>query len=81
MLNVIEYENQAALENNNGTPGYLYTNSYKLNSGEAVNTFDQGKIYRMDIRFTEDDLQHQERCLDITLNIARWIVVNVIPEF
>lgn len=81
VLNVIEYENQAALEENNGTPGYLYTNSYKLNSGEAVNTFDQGKIYRMDIRFTEDDLQHQERCLDITLNIARWIVVNVIPEF
>ena len=81
VLNVIEYENQAALENNNGTPGYLYTNSYKLNSGEAVNTFDQGKIYRMDIRFTEDNLKHQERCLDITLNVAKWVVVNVTPEF
>lgn len=81
VLNVIEYENQAALENNNGTPGYLYTNSYKLNSGEAVNTFDQGKIYRMDIRFTEENLQHQERCLDITLNVAKWVVVNITPEF
>ena len=81
VLNVIEYENQAALAENNGTPGYLYTNSYKLNSGETVTTFDQGKIYRMDIRFTEDNLKHQERCLDITLNVAKWIVVNVTPEF
>lgn len=81
VLNVIEYENQAALAENNGTPGYLYTNSYKLNSGETVTTFDQGKIYRMDIRFTEDNLKHQERCLDITLNVAKWVVVNVTPEF
>lgn len=81
LLNVIEYENQAAFDADNGTPGYLYTNVYRLNSTEPVTTFEPGKIYRMAIRFNEDDLQHQERCLDISLNIAEWIVINVTPEF
>ena len=81
LLNVIEYENQAAFDANNGTPGYLYTNVYRLNSTEPVTTFEPGKIYRMAIRFNENDLQHQERCLDISLNIAEWIVINVTPEF
>lgn len=81
VLNIIEYENQKAYDEKNGTPGYLYTNVYKLNSTEPISTFEQGKIYRMAIRFTEDDLLHQERCLDINLKVAEWIVVNVIPEF
>ena len=81
LLNVVEYENQEALDAKNGTPGYLFTNKYRLNSNEEVSSFEPGKIYRMDIRFTEEDLQHQERCLDITLNIAKWIVINVNPEF
>ena len=81
LLNVIEYENQTAFDADNGTPGYLYTNVYRLNSTEPVTTFEPGKIYRMAIRFNEDDLQHQERCLDISLNIAEWIVINVTPEF
>jgi hypothetical protein len=81
LLNVIEYENQAALEANNGVPGYLYTNTYRLNSTEAVTTFEPGKIYRMNINFKEDDLQHQDRCLDITLEVAKWLVINVTPEF
>ena len=81
LLNVIEYENQTAYDANNGAPGYLYTNVYRLNSTEPVTTFEPGKIYRMAIRFNENDLQHQERCLDISLNIAEWIVINVTPEF
>lgn len=81
LLNVIEYENQQAFEEGNGTPGYLHTNIYRLNSSEPVTTFEPGKIYRMEIRFKEDDLQHQERCLDINLKVAEWIVINVTPEF
>lgn len=81
LLNIIEYENQQAFEENSGTPGYLYTNIYRLNSTEAVTTFEPGRIYRMAINFQEDDLQHQERCLDISLKIADWIVINVTPEF
>lgn len=81
LLNIIEYENQEAFEANNGTPGYLHTNVYRLNSTEQVTTFEPGKIYRMAIKFAEDDLQHQERCLDIDLTIAKWIVINVNPEF
>ena len=49
---------------------------------EAKNgTFEPGKIYRMAINFSEDDLKHQERCLDINLKVAEWIVINVTPEF
>ena len=81
LLNVIEYENQQAFEEGNGTPGYLHTNVYRLNSSEPVTTFEPGKIYRMEISFKEDDLQHQERCLDINLKVAEWIVINVTPEF
>lgn len=81
LLNVIEYENQAALLANNGTPGYLYTNTYRLNSTEVVTTFEPGKIYRMNINFNETNLQHQDRCLDITLEVAKWVVINVTPEF
>ena len=83
LLDVIEYENQEAFEGGpeNGTPGYLYTNVYRLNSNEQVTTFEPGKIYRMAIRFKEEALQHQERCLDINLKVAEWIVINVTPEF
>lgn len=81
LLNVIEYESQEAFDANNGKPGFLHTNVYKLNSSEPVTTFEPGKIYRMAIRFSEDNLKHQERCLDISLNIAEWIVINVTPEF
>lgn len=81
LLNVVEFENQAALEANNGTPGYLYTNTYRLNSTEEVTTFEPGKIYRMNINFNETNLQHQDRCLDITLEVAKWVVINVTPEF
>lgn len=81
LLDVIEYENQQALEERNGTPGYLYTNVYRLNSTEQITTFEPGKIYRMAINFKEDDLKHQERCLDINIKIAEWIVINVTPEF
>ena len=83
LLEIIEYENQEALEKGPeyGAPGYLHTNVYRLNSTEKVNTFEPGMIYRMAIRFTEDDLQHPEKCLDIKLEVAEWVVINVTPEF
>ena len=81
LLDVIEYESQEAFEAKNGTPGYLHTNVYRLNSTEQITTFEPGKIYRMAINFSEDDLKHQERCLDINLKVAEWIVINVTPEF
>ena len=52
-----------------------------VNSGDPVTTFEPGKIYRMDIRFAEDDLTHQAICLDITLNVVKWTVNIVTPEF
>lgn len=81
LLNVAEYENAEAMEQGIATPGYLQTNTYRLNSTEAVTTFEPGKIYRMAINFSEDDLQHQDRCLDITLEVVEWSVINVTPEF
>jgi len=78
LLDIIEYENA---EDTNGVPGYLYTNTYKMNSGSVITSFEPGKIYRMALNFKEDDLQHQDRCLDITVTVAEWAVVEVTPEF
>ena len=81
LLNVIEYDDQHAYDAKNGTPGYLYTNTYLLNSNETVTSFEPGKIYRMNINFNETNLKHQERCLDITVQVAEWVVINVTPKF
>ena len=52
-----------------------------MNGGQVVTTFEPGKIYRMNLIFNEDKLQHQERCLDITVEVAQWKIIEVTPEF
>ena len=76
LLNIIEKVGEGA-----DNPAYLFTNTYKMNSGSKVTTFEPGKIYRMNIVFNEDKLQHQDRCLDITVNVASWDLIEVTPEF
>ena len=81
LFDITSFQNETEMGELNGAPAYLYTKTYKLNSGDPVTTFEPGKIYRMDIRFAEDDLTHQAICLDITLNVVKWTVNIVTPEF
>ena len=76
LLNIIEKVGEG--EDN---PAYLYTNTYKMNSGAKITTFEPGKIYRMDLVFNENNLQHQDRCLDITVTVASWDLILVTPEY
>ena len=76
LLNIVEKVGDGA-----DNPAYLFTNTYKMNSGERITTFEPGKIYRMNIVFNEENLKHQERCLDITVSVANWDLIEVTPEF
>lgn len=52
------------------------------NSELAVTDFAPGCIYRIkDFRFADSDLTHQERCVEITVDVIEWSVVNVYPTF
>ena len=81
LFDITTFQSAAYMAENNGAPAFLYTKTYKLNSGDPVTIFEPGKIYRMDIRFAEGDLTHQAVCLDITLNVVKWTVNIVTPEF
>ena len=52
------------------------------NSELAVTDFEPGCIYRItDFRFKDTDLIHQERCVEITVDVVEWSVVNIYPTF
>lgn len=70
-------------------PAYVYTNNFKHGSTEltAMNMSDgtlgfcSGYIYRMDFIFDETNLNHQEKCIDVTVTVDTWKVVAVTPVF
>ncbi len=72
------------------TPSYLYSKSFKTSAGGEVE-FKPGYVYRMnfqgdatgdgDLPFDEDDINELDRCLDITVEVVRWSVVTIFPEF
>ncbi|MBQ5875655.1 MAG: hypothetical protein IIW60_07270, partial [Alistipes sp.] len=49
----------------------------------SVDAFERGKIYRMNIPFTENNLDktNEAICVDVTVEIANWVVINVTPNF
>lgn len=62
-------------------PAYIFTNTYKMNSGVEITTFEPGKIYRMNFVFGIDKLTQQEKCVDINVQVASWDVIEVTPGF
>lgn len=75
----------------NTTATYIYTKSFKNESGDVITEFEEGKIYRMniagitdgegDLPFKEEDIEQLARCLDITVTVDDWNVILVTPEF
>ena len=49
----------------------------------GIDEFERGKIYRLDLKFKEEniDVENDGICVDVTVNIANWVVVNVEPTF
>lgn len=62
-------------------PAYIYTKQYKDVYNNEITSFEPGKIYRMDFIFSDNDLDHQDICVDITVQVASWELVVVTPEF
>lgn len=44
-------------------------------------TFEAGKIYRVMFSFSDTNFTLPERCVELTVTVAEWEVVAVIPEF
>ena len=68
------------------SPLYLATTAF-YDGSNKIEAFEAGKIYRMKFNgenrfaFDDEDLNQPEKCVDITIESAEWIIVNVTPEF
>lgn len=70
-------------------PAYVYTNNFRHGSTELAAQhatdghigFCPGYIYRMDFIFDETNLQHQKKCIDVTVTVDSWKVIAVTPIF
>lgn len=74
-----------------GQPAYLYTRSFTDANGDTITDFEEGKIYRMNgegevpgkgaIEIPEDKIDPMDKCLDIKVEVKKWEVVLITPEF
>ena len=73
----------------NATSHHMFVNNpaktvsvVKLN-GVADFALDKGKVYRMELEFSEDNIDEtdDQLCVKATVKIADWTVVLVTPEF
>ena len=74
-----------------GVPAYVYTKKLKDENDAEIIEFAEGTIYRMSaegesvdngvIEIPEDKIDQMDRCLDITVTVAPWVVTLVTPEF
>lgn len=62
-----------------GTKSGVETPLYLV--GNFSQTFEAGKIYRIDFVFADADFEQPERCVELTVTVANWEVVPVTPEF
>ena len=70
-------------------PAYVYTTQFMHgdnvllpSSTDGHKGFKPGYIYRIDsFNFHEDKLNHQEKCIDVTVTVDTWKVVAVTPVF
>ena len=53
-----------------------------LNGAAGDYAFEKGKIYKLDLTFTEGDVKDQDQlCVEVTVTIAEWTVNTVTPVF
>ena len=62
------------------SPLYLATTAF--NDGtNTITSFEAGKIYRMSFAFADTNLAQPEKCVQVSIKTAEWVVVPVTPEF
>lgn len=70
-------------------PAFLYTKKFKNVAGDEITDFKEGYIYRMSaqgqdnglIEIPEDKIDPMDRCLEITVDVMKWKVDLITPEF
>lgn len=65
---------------------YTVVNTSKdlhIGFGDDITSFEPGKIYRMDIKFGENNLEtsNEAICVEVKVTVSNWVVVNVTPVF
>ena len=69
------------------SPLYLMTSALKVknanNEMEALTAEDitAGNVYRMAMKFDDNNLQNPEKCIEVSITVDEWVVVAVTPEF
>lgn len=73
---------------NNGVEAPLYLATSAFYDGTTkIESFEAGKVYRMKFNgenrfaFDDTDLNQPEKCVEVTIEAAEWVIVNVTPEF
>ena len=68
------------------SPLYLATSAF-YEEATKIENFEAGKVYRMKFNgknrfaFDDTDLNQPEKCVNVTIESAEWVIVNVTPEF
>ena len=68
------------------SPLYLATSAF-YNGSDKITEFKAGDIYRMKFNgknhfaFDEENLSQPEKCVEVSIEAAQWVIVNVTPEF
>lgn len=67
-------------ENGLIAPLFLMTSALKVNNA-ALTAIEAGKVYRMAMRFDDNNLQAPEKCVEVAITVDDWNVLVVTPEF
>ena len=68
------------------SPLYLATTAF-YDGSNKITSFEAGKVYRMKFNgenrfaFDDEDLNQPEKCVEVSIEAAEWVIVNVTPEF
>lgn len=66
---------------NDDVPAYLATRKLTKPDGTEITAFEPGKIYKLAFKFKDSDFNLPDKCIDVTVTVANWEVVPVVPVF
>lgn len=65
-------------------PAYLYTDGFATSADATtpnLTGLEAGKVYRLTLKFKDTDLTQQDKCVEVTVQVANWAVQTVYPIF
>lgn len=69
------------------SPLYLMTSALKVKNANnemvalTAEDITAGNVYRMAMKFDDNNLQNPEKCIEVSITVDEWVVVAVTPEF